>query len=399
MRRIERVALFIVIVLGIGIAVGVVAKAVLREMLIAAVLRNNNSATARRITSFVPSLANTDYDNGVLKIPLLMGAITARNRETVHVLVAHGAKVNVRNHCRQTPLMLAAQWGNVDMVTLLIAHGAKVNAVDVGGETALYKAVESGHFAAAQRLRHYGGSGMPLLNQAAAEGDVTFMRDELRRDPRGIFLKDAAGGTALHQAALHGQLNAAQFLMQCGGDPVVKDNYGRTPFRNAAASGNVALVRLLLIRKQCGSPRMLSAALEAAVICGNPSVIELLISSGADVDSRNRLGYTMLEVAAIELADSTATALATVLLANGAAVNATGADGYTALHFAAVCNKPRLVQLLLDNQADATLCTSAGETALQLAKQNGSHAATSVLSRPSVVRDLHIPDPILKKGD
>lgn len=381
----RRIALFMVIVLGIAIAVGVATKAALREMLIAAVLRNNDSATARRITSLVPSLANTDYDNGILKIPLLMGAITARNRETAHVLVAHGAKVNVRNHCRQTPLMLAAEWGDVDAVRLLIAHGAKVNAVDVGGETALYKAVESGHFAAARLLRYHGGTGMPLLSQAAAEGDVTFMREELLRDPRGSFLKDAAGGTALHQAALHGHLKAAQFLMQCGGDPVVKDDYGRTPFRNAAASGNVALVRLLLTKKQCRSPRMLNAALEAAVVCGNPSVTELLISSGANVDSRNRLGYTMLEAVAIELADNTATSLATVLLANGAVVNATESDGYTALHFAAVWNKPRLVQLLLDNRADPTLRTLAGDTALQLAKQNGSHAATSVLSRPSTL--------------
>ena len=45
----------------------------------------------------------------------------------------------------QTPLMLAASHGRVNMVQELLAHGANVNAHDYDGSTALMCACEHGH--------------------------------------------------------------------------------------------------------------------------------------------------------------------------------------------------------------------------------------------------------------
>ncbi|CAH8649668.1 unnamed protein product [Schistosoma intercalatum] len=46
---------------------------------------------------------------------------------------------------RQSPLMLAALHGGVDICSLLIAHGANINAQDTSGNTALMYAIEHGH--------------------------------------------------------------------------------------------------------------------------------------------------------------------------------------------------------------------------------------------------------------
>lgn len=46
---------------------------------------------------------------------------------------------------RQSPLMLAALHGGVDICSLLIAHGANINAQDASGNTALMYAIEHGH--------------------------------------------------------------------------------------------------------------------------------------------------------------------------------------------------------------------------------------------------------------
>lgn len=46
---------------------------------------------------------------------------------------------------RQTPLMLAALHGSVDVCSLLLKHGADINAQDVSGNTALMCAIEHEH--------------------------------------------------------------------------------------------------------------------------------------------------------------------------------------------------------------------------------------------------------------
>jgi len=62
----------------------------------------------------------------------------AGNSEAVSLLVAHGAKVNVKNHSGETPLHLAK---DARTARLLINSGANVNARDRSGNTPLHLAI------------------------------------------------------------------------------------------------------------------------------------------------------------------------------------------------------------------------------------------------------------------
>jgi hypothetical protein len=61
------------------------------------------------------------------------------------LLLEHGADVNVRDNCRETPLHVAARYGRVEFVRVLLEHGADVGAVGEDGKTALQVASNEGH--------------------------------------------------------------------------------------------------------------------------------------------------------------------------------------------------------------------------------------------------------------
>ena len=73
-------------------------------------------------------------------------------------LIEHGADVNAVQSDEFTPLMGAAQNGQMEMIELLLAHGARADVARANGQTPVDLAREGGHAAAAELLkRHTGG--------------------------------------------------------------------------------------------------------------------------------------------------------------------------------------------------------------------------------------------------
>src|SRR5690242_1307865 len=74
--------------------------------------------------------------------PELTTAIRNKNIRQVQALLAQGANVDERDEgLEQTPLMWAAQGGEINVVQMLLARRADVNARDDEGNTALFFAV------------------------------------------------------------------------------------------------------------------------------------------------------------------------------------------------------------------------------------------------------------------
>lgn len=65
--------------------------------------------------------------------------------QILKILLAHGAKVDARNHIRQTPLFSAAIYDSAPAAKVLLAHGAEVNARQDGGRTPLHWAAINGY--------------------------------------------------------------------------------------------------------------------------------------------------------------------------------------------------------------------------------------------------------------
>lgn len=150
--------------------------------------------------------------------------------------------------------------------------------------------------------------------------------------PFAALFLTAAGAEAgpLHDAARDGNVTVVARLLDQGTDPTEPDATGEPALLVAALAGQPEVVAMLLdrgtdieIRNKGGL-----TALHAAAYGGNREVVELLIARGADVnDIKNFYHMSPLHAAAEEgHADVVA-----VLLANKAEIEAKERNGYTPL--------------------------------------------------------------------
>jgi ankyrin repeat protein len=238
---------------------------------------------------------------------------------TVRKLLDSGWDPNSATPNGTTALMMAAP--DFEKTTLLLASGAAVNARAAGTRiTALMVAAS-----------HRASDSVHLLLQHDAEAQPA------KSEPA------AFGATALFLAAYSGDVRAAKELRAKGGD------------LNA---------RMLLFGIGAESP------LSVAVERGEPAMIEALIHAGASanlIDPEN--GLNILSVAIFRNDVETAR----LLIREGADVNHRDKLGFTPLHWAANVDfgDTRVLELLLRAGADPRARNSQGLTPLQLAMRYG----------------------------
>jgi uncharacterized protein len=87
-----------------------------------------------------------------MKLPALHAAAQIGTYAALTQLLSAGADVNARSSGGETPLMLAASRGRLDIIDLLIERGADVNAATEAGNTALMLAAARGQVDAARAL-------------------------------------------------------------------------------------------------------------------------------------------------------------------------------------------------------------------------------------------------------
>ncbi len=101
--------------------------------------------------------AKLDVHDGAKGTPLL-NAIQFQYDENVRMLLAAGANADLAGAFGMTPLMMAAQMGRADYVDALLAKGADVNMRGDQQSTALYFALFEGHDDIARKLIRAGAN-------------------------------------------------------------------------------------------------------------------------------------------------------------------------------------------------------------------------------------------------
>lgn len=188
----------------------------------------------------------------------LTEAIGQRDRDIVILLLAHGANLEEHHAIGGTPLCTAAGVGNVQIVDVLIAAGANVN--PAADYSPLMCAASHGHVAVCRRLIRAGAT-------------VDLRRDEGRQH------------SALMLAAMVGHSSVVKCLLDRGADPnlMEKGPGGQTALMYAATFDRADAIRVLIrgraevnLRNEMGK-----TALDVALEYGRKDVVKVLEQAGA----------------------------------------------------------------------------------------------------------------------
>ena len=391
----------------------------------------------------------------------LPGAVQRGDLIEVARLLDSGADVNAKDQVGKTPLMKAAQAGSLEVVKLLLDRGADANAKDEYGNTALGMSAFAGRLEIVKLLldvcADVKAGDMNSLVYRADRDDLEIARRLLDRGA-DVNAK-APWGTALTKACEKGHLATASLLLDRGAEVNAKDQNGQTPLMKAAEADHLHVVRLLLEKGADVNAKDESngeTSLNRAARKGHTAIAELLLNNGAGVNATDKRGETALMTAAESGQLKTAhllldrgaqlsvrdgegrtalehaarknhrrvvdflmsrgaktnlaaaamvgdTAQVQRFLKEGADVNAKDDQGKTALILAVERGHLEVVKLLLENHADVNV-TASGETALDIAKREGSNEMYTVLRSNGAktaegLRILKYADKVLRRGD
>jgi ankyrin repeat protein len=319
----------------------------------------------------------------------LMWAVSARQPQVVRLLLDAHADVKARSRswtervllCCQfyegddagaamlpvggyTPLLFAAQDGDVESAKLLLAAGADVN--DTAPD----------------------GSGALVIAAHAAQSDMAAFLLAEGADPNA----SGAGYTALHIAAMRADLNLVKALLDHGADPNARQMKG-SPTRRLR-SGHALDFRLV-----GATPYLL------AVRACQMEVMKLLAARGADTTLTLQDGRSALMVLAGAPTtegplppDAKAAEAVKLAVSLGTPVNQADVNGDTALHAAATRRRDALVQALVDSGAALNARNHEGETPLAAAlKPPGPMKGTALAEEYNFLRDHKETAELLRK--
>ncbi|XP_070430619.1 kinase D-interacting substrate of 220 kDa isoform X11 [Equus przewalskii] len=269
--------------------------------------------------------------------------VEEENIPALKALLEKCKDVDERNECGQTPLMIAAEQGNLEIVKELIKNGANCNLEDLDNWTALISASKEGHVHVVEELLKYGAN---------------------------VEHRDMGGWTALMWACYKGRTEVVELLLSHGANPSVTGlQYSVYPIIWAAGRGHADIVHLLLqngAKVNC-SDKYGTTPLVWAARKGHLECVKHLLAMGADVDQEGANSMTALIVAV----KGGYTQSVKEILKRNPNVNLTDKDGNTALMIASKEGHTEIVQDLLDAGTYVNIPDRSGDTVLIGAVRGG----------------------------
>ncbi|XP_047377926.1 kinase D-interacting substrate of 220 kDa isoform X9 [Sciurus carolinensis] len=269
--------------------------------------------------------------------------VEEENIPALKALLEKCKDVDERNECGQTPLMIAAQQGSLEIVKELIKNGANCNLEDLDNWTALISASKEGHI---------------------------HIVEELLKCGVNLEHRDMGGWTALMWACYKGRTEVVELLLSHGANPNVTGlQYSVYPIIWAAGRGHADIVHLLLqngAKVNC-SDKYGTTPLVWAARKGHLECVKHLLAMGADVDQEGANSMTALIVAV----KGGYTQSVKEILKRNPNVNLTDKDGNTALMIASKEGHTEIVQDLLDAGTYVNIPDRSGDTVLIGAVRGG----------------------------
>lgn len=258
--------------------------------------------------------------------PLLFAAQQG-DVESAQLLVAAGAKVDDASPEDGTPLVVAAHSGREKLALFLLDKGANPKATDAFGITALHYAL-------------YGGM-RAIMGMPRRETDrFGWLRDNQPELVKALLLKGADPNARIGKN--FPTYDYAPIARSIGNDHPQLSMVGVTPYMLAAAAGDVSLMRTLVEGR--GDPKMTTPE----------KISGMMVAAGFGAERNMRSEEKALE--ALKLAVDL-----------GGDVNEAKEDGRTALHAAAYLGWNSVVEFLVSKGANMEAKDMYGQTPLTVA--------------------------------
>lgn len=247
--------------------------------------------------------------------PTLIDVLIAAQRGTavqlIHLLNSTGIDINETDYQASTPLMFAAENGNLPTLNALIERGADINLQNIRRNSALHFAAKNNRVAVVARLLEEANLNLNIVN---SNGNTPLMLAILNKNSEvtALFLRP--------------------IIVARGLDLNKPNKEGDYPLMKAIEFNSVPLLnRLLLLGASTSVGSGLEIPLHLAAIEGHPELFQRLLNApGIAVNQSNEMGETALMIAAYK----GNIAIARILLNAGALVNLRDEQGQTALDYA-----------------------------------------------------------------
>ncbi|XP_045898515.1 ankyrin repeat and SOCS box protein 2-like, partial [Micropterus dolomieu] len=285
----------------------------------------------------------------------------------------HPESVNRCTLNNQTALLLAADRGNVSCVHFLLKHRADPNIASKDQETPLFAACEHPNKAIVELLLRFGAK----VNRCTQ------------------------GGSALHEACRHGQVDICRVLLEAGANIHSKNIYGIQPLFTAAQHGLCDILQLLAEKGADinGEARDGASPLYEACKNGHVAAVEVLLSLKADANRSMKSGLLPLHVAV----QNNHTRIVSLLIPVTSKVRVQH-SGISPLHIAAENNRDDILELLIESgfnvnaklsEERSRMYEDRRSTVLYFSVSNGNLEASEMLLEAGADPNLDVFNPLL----
>jgi ankyrin repeat protein len=301
-------------------------------------------------------------------------------------ILESGSGVNARDTNGATALSHAAMAGHTAVAEQLIKDGAVIDLADNWGATPLMYAVKGGNLAVAELLIKHGANvNRPLakslmnpLMMAAFHGDNAMIK-LLLDNKADIEQTNSASETALMMAINKQRIESVKLLLKRGANvSQVLSSLGNSVLHYAAMGNSVELVDALLAKKARLDVQNVYGLTPAMIASarGQAGILGLLIDAGADINLANNPG---MSTALILAAGNDHVDIIKLLTGNGAMTDTRDRLGATALIWAVGREHIESARALLSAGANPDIQDNAGRTALMLAADRGNQVILDLL--------------------
>lgn len=300
--------------------------------------------------SLTPDILQRKHIEDIACVAVLMNDLTK-----IEQLISLGVNLNQAKQSNNAGLLLlASQYGYVDIIKALIAH-VDVNAQNKNGDTAVLMAAECNYSEIIQVLSNAeanldipnsDGSTPALIAAQKGHLEAIQMLIQCGADLNKSMIN---GGTPLFVAAQNAHKDIVIELLAHGSNPDVDSFHGATPIFIAAQNGHADIISIIASYSQnIHKPlRDGKSPLHVAVEFDHIDAINTLIQLNANVNHKDINGITPIYLACLnENID-----ILKILIDNGADLKERY-NGLTLLFIAATRRKPTVVTYLLETGAN-----------------------------------------------